>query len=418
MGEESNKTKDSRLVLLPGGSGTSPQGFRAAAVACGIKRSGKLDLSLLVSESDCTAAGVFTRNQVVAAPVTLDRETLRTNNKRIRVVATNAGNANACTDEPGMVAAKEMQRAAAELFDFHANQVLILSTGIIGVPLPIGKVKTGLRFAVQELSQENGEAAARAIMTTDTRPKHLAVRLDTASGPIIIGGMAKGSGMIHPDMATMLAVITTDAAVSSDKLSALILEAVNNSFNRISVDGDTSTNDSVLILANGASGITLEGKDTWSLFAEGVQMVCTELAKMIVRDGEGASKFVGLKVTGLESEEDAQAVARTIATSPLVKTALAGSDPNWGRILAAAGRAGVSFDQGMVSLWIRNSIEPGLQLVHQGIPTEYAENDAAAIFKEPEIHIHLDLGEGPADVTVWTCDLTHNYVTINTDYRT
>lgn len=418
MSGENNQPNESGLVLMRGGSATSPQGFRAAAVACGFKKSGKPDLALLVSEYDCTAAGVFTRNQVVAAPVILDRKTLETNNKRIRAVATNAGNANACTGEPGMVAAKEMQRATAKLFDFDANQVLILSTGIIGVPLPIKKLKTGLRFAAERLDKENGEAAARAIMTTDTRPKHLAVRLDTASGPIIIGGMAKGSGMIHPDMATMLAVITTDAIVPSDNLPDLVQEAVNHSFNRISVDGDTSTNDTVLVLANGASGITLESQVSWSLFAQGVKLVCTELAKMIVRDGEGADKFVEIKITGLEDEEDARAVARTIATSPLVKTALAGSDPNWGRILAAAGRAGVFFDQGLVSLWIRNFDKPRLQLVHQGIPTEYAENEAAAIFSRPEINIHLDLGKGPAEVTVWTCDLTHNYVTINADYRT
>ncbi|MGB3714496.1 MAG: bifunctional glutamate N-acetyltransferase/amino-acid acetyltransferase ArgJ [Candidatus Promineifilaceae bacterium] len=418
MSKKNNKPKESKLVLLAGGSATSPQGFRAAAVACGLKKSGKPDLALLVSESDCTAAGVFTRNQVVAAPVLLDQKTLKTNNKRIRVVATNAGNANACTGEPGMTAAKEMQRAAAELFGFHANQVLILSTGIIGVPLPIKKVKAGLRFAADELSKENGEAAARAIMTTDTRPKHLAVHFDTASGPITIGGMAKGSGMIHPDMATMLAVITTDATVPSEKLPDMVREAVNHSFNRISVDGDTSTNDTVLVLANGASGITLESQASWSLFVQGVKLVCTELAKMIVRDGEGASKFVEIRVSGLESEEDAQAVARTIATSPLVKTALAGGDPNWGRILAAAGRAGVSFDQRSVKLWIRNFDKPRLQLVHQGIPTEFAEIEALAIFNEPEIHIHLDLGKGPAEVTVWTCDLTHDYVTINADYRT
>ncbi len=418
MSNKNNEPKDSGMVLLAKGSATSPQGFRAAAVACGLKSSGKPDLSLLVSDSDCTAAGVFTRNQVVAAPVLLDRKTLKTNNRRIRVVATNAGNANACTGEPGMAAAKEMQQTVAKLFDFHANQVLILSTGIIGVPLPIKKLKTGLRFAAEGLSKENGKAAARAIMTTDTSPKHLAVRLDTASGPIFIGGMAKGSGMIHPDMATMLAVITTDAIVPSDKLPGLVQEAVNHSFNRISVDGDTSTNDAVLVLANGASGITLERQSYWSLFAQGVKLVCTELAKMIVRDGEGASKFVEIKITGSESEEAAQAVARTIATSPLVKTALAGSDPNWGRILAAAGRAGVPFDQRLVSLWIRNFDNPRLQLVHRGIPTGYAENEAVAIFTRPEIHIHLDLGKGPAEVTVWTCDLTHDYVTINADYRT
>ena len=418
MSEKNNKLEYSRFDLIPGGSATSPKGFRAAAVACGLKRSGNLDLALLVSDTDCSAAGVFTKNQVVAAPVILDQQTLTLNNKRIRAVAANSGHANACTGDSGMDAAKEMQEAAAKLVGFQANQVLILSTGVIGVPLPIKKVKAGLRSAVEELSRENGQAAAKAIMTTDTRPKHLAVRINTAAGPITIGGMAKGSGMIHPDMATMLAVITTDAVVPSDKMPGLVQEAVNHSFNRITVDGDTSTNDTVLVLANGASGINLGSQESWLLFAQGVEVVCTELAKMIIRDGEGASKFVEIEVAGLAREEEAQAVARTIATSPLVKTALAGGDPNWGRILAAAGRAGICFDQREVNLWIRNSKDPRLQLVSQGMPTGYDENEAAAIFNMSEIHIQLDLGRGSAEVVVWTCDLTHDYVTINADYRT
>ncbi len=418
MIEKYNKLNELRWDIIPEGSVTDPKGFRAAAVACGLKKSGKLDLALLVSDFDCTVAAVFTKNQVVAAPVTLDRETLRLNNKSIRVIAANAGSANACTGEPGMDAAKEMQRMAASLCGFQPDQALILSTGVIGVPLPLNKVKAGLRLAVEDLSERHGQAAAKAIMTTDTGPKHLTLRLDTDDGPITIGGMAKGSGMIHPDMATMLAVITTDAAVPADKMPPLLQTAVNHSFNRITVDGDTSTNDTVLFLANGASGINLESRDSRTLFTQGLTAVCTELAKMIIRDGEGASKFVEIRVTGLAHEEDAQTVARTIATSPLVKTALAGGDPNWGRILAAAGRAGVSFDQRSIDLWIRNGDNPGLQLVNRGIPTEYAENEAAAVFNKPEIHIHLGLGQGSADVTVWTCDLTHDYVTINADYRT
>jgi glutamate N-acetyltransferase/amino-acid N-acetyltransferase len=418
MGGQSEQFEGSQMVLIKEGSATSPLGFTAAAVTCGLKPSGKPDLALLVSELDCSAAGTFTKNQVAAAPVLLDKQTLAANNESIRAVATNAGTANACTGEPGMADAKEMQRATAELLGHQPDQVLILSTGLIGIPLQIGKVKLGLRQAASDTAKENGIAAAKAIMTTDSRPKHLGLQLESASGTITIGGMAKGSGMIHPDMATMLAVITTDAEVDPETLKNLVSGAVNHSFNRISVDGDTSTNDSVLVLANGASGITLDDQDSRSLFTQGLNHACIELAKMIVRDGEGASKFVEIRVSGLKSELDAQSVAKTIATSPLVKTALAGGDPNWGRILAAAGRAGIPFDQSQASLWIENSEKPALQLVHQGLPTEFAEQEATDIFSSRDIHIHLDLGEGSAEVKMWTCDLTHEYVTINADYRT
>jgi glutamate N-acetyltransferase/amino-acid N-acetyltransferase len=400
------------------GTVTSPSGFRAGAVACGLKESGGLDLALLHSDQDCTAAGVFTKNQVVAGPVILDRQTLAANNGHIRGLVANAGMANACTGEAGMAAAVEMQRSAAELFDERPEQFFVLSTGVIGVQIPLEKVIPGLALVAQDMAAGKGLDLARAIMTTDTHPKYLAVKVFLEDGAVTLGGVAKGSGMIHPDMATMLGLITTDAAVPAGALQELLQEAVDQSFNCISVDGDTSTNDTVLLLANGASGHRLEDKSSLALFAEGLHTLCIQLAKSIVRDGEGASKFVEIQVTGASMAAGAKAIAGTIATSPLVKTALAGSDPNWGRILAAAGRAGVSFDQEQVALWIGNPGGRELQIVDKGTPTGYLEEDAAAIFARPEITIRLDLGQGETQATMWTTDLTHEYVTINAEYRT
>lgn len=400
------------------GSVTSPAGFTAAATACGLKESGNLDLAILYSENDSTAGGVFTRNQVVAAPVILDRQVLADNPSQIRGIVANAGNANACTGEGGLAAARQTQEKAAALLGCRPDQLLVLSTGVIGAPLPVRKISAGLRIAIKALKPSGGPKLAQAIMTTDTRPKQLAVKVTLPEGEVSIGGVAKGSGMIHPNMATMLAVLTTDAALASGPLQDLLSAAVERTFNRISVDGDTSTNDTVLLLANGASGVLVDDAASLTLFARALEYICAELAKMIVRDGEGASKFVTIWVTGAADARAAHAVAETIATSPLVKTALAGSDPNWGRILAAAGRAGVSLDQSSLALWIANSDQARLQLVAGGSPTGYAELEAAAIFARPEIHIQLDLGQGEAEDTMWTTDLTHDYVTINADYRT
>ncbi|MCB8986605.1 MAG: bifunctional glutamate N-acetyltransferase/amino-acid acetyltransferase ArgJ [Ardenticatenaceae bacterium] len=266
--------------------------------------------------------------------------------------------------------------------------------------------------------EAGGRTAARAIMTTDTHPKHLAAQVELPHGVVTIGGMAKGAGMIHPNMATMLSLITTDAAVAPDVLAGLLKTAVSHSFNRISIDGDTSTNDTVLLLANGASGVSIDDHDSAVLFGESLTTLCAELARMIVKDGEGATKFVEIVVSGAATTVDAHAVANTIATSPLVKTAFAGSDANWGRILAAAGRAGVPFDQYQTNLWIGEQQTDELQLVSQGTPTGYREGDAAAIFARPEFKIRLDLGCGEAREVVWTCDLSHDYVAINADYRT
>ncbi|MEZ4643936.1 MAG: bifunctional glutamate N-acetyltransferase/amino-acid acetyltransferase ArgJ [Chloroflexota bacterium] len=409
------------MKIIENGTVATPLGFTATAVPAHIKYPDRLDLALIVSEQDCAAAGVFTQNQVAAAPVLVDKETLRGNNGRIRAVVANAGNANACTGKRGLSDARLTQVAAAFTLDCEFSQVLLLSTGVIGVPLPMEKLQAGVQAAAGNLKQsaaEGGLWAARAIMTTDTHPKHLAVQVELAQGAVTIGGMAKGAGMIHPNMATMLGVLTTDAAVSPETLQTMLKQAVDASFNRISVDGDTSTNDTVLLLANGASGTAVTGESDHAAFLEGLLHICTQLAQMIVRDGEGATKFAAIHVTGAATAADAHAIANTIATSPLVKTALAGSDANWGRILAAAGRAGVTFDQQQVALWVSNPGGESLQLVAAGMPTAYAEADAAAIFAYSEIDIHLDIHTGTAESTVWTTDLTHDYVTINADYRT
>ena len=422
------------ITTVEQGGVTSAAGFVAGTAEAAIKKPGRPDVALIVGERPCSAAAVFTQNQVVAAPVIVDRETMAGNAYQIRAVVANAGNANACTGEPGLANAREMQRITAVALNCDPAQILVLSTGVIGVQLPMDRLAQGIRQAAQRLDTANGLAAAQAIMTTDTYPKQTAVRIELSGGTVTIGGMAKGSGMIHPNMATMLAVLTTDAQVGPEQLQGMLNTAVETSFNRISVDGDTSTNDTALLLASGASGVTLNSEDDAALFGQALTQLCRHLAHQIVRDGEGATKFVTLHVSGAASDEAAHRVAETIATSPLVKTAFAGSDANWGRILAAAGRAGVSFDQRRVGLWIgRETVDsnrysvPGeqllvdnevVQLVAEGTPTNYAEADAAAIFAGAEFVVWLDLGGGNGRSTLWTTDLSHDYVSINADYRT
>lgn len=413
------------MHIIKEGTVTSPAGFEAAAVRCGLKQSGNLDLVLVDGGGDCAAAGVFTQNLFAAAPVVVDKETLGRNKTAVSAIVINAGNANACTGQPGIVNARAMQTITAESLGCQPEQVLVLSTGVIGVPLPMEKVSAGIKTAAGQLSRENGLLAAQGMMTTDTYPKHLAVQVELPGGVVTIGGMAKGAGMIHPNMATMLGVLTTDAVVSADALQGMLETAVSASFNCISVDGDTSTNDTVLLLANGKSGVVVETAESHHLFQQALTFVCSELAKMIVRDGEGASKFVEIQVSGTTTQAEAHAIANTIATSPLVKTAFAGSDPNWGRILAAAGRAGVVFHTAQVNLWV-GKMGHGLTrmntdllcLVNNGTPTDYQESVAAAVFALPEFVVKLEVGSGPGTVVVWTTDLTHEYVSINADYRT
>ncbi len=406
------------MQILSQGSPTTPAGYRAATTSCGFKRSGKPDLALLVSDRDCSACATFTQNQVQAAPVIVDRETLAENAHRIRAVVANAGIANACTGTQGLEAARATQRIGAEALDCAPGQVLLLSTGLIGAQLDLEKLSSGIATAAMSLSPSGGRDAARAIMTTDTRAKRLAVRLELTEGNIAIGGMAKGSGMIHPNMATMLAVLTTDAQIPPSALSELLPAIVDRSFNRISVDGDTSTNDTVLLLANGASGIKLSDTESRELFAKGLAHICAELAKMIVRDGEGASKFVSVEVAEARTDQEAAQIARLISTSPLVKTAIAGGDPNWGRVLAAAGRAGIPLDPDRLGLVIHSDGSAPIRLVSNGASHTHSGAEAARIFASPEFSVRLELGLGDAHATVWTCDLTQDYVKLNSEYST
>src|SRR2546428_3055511 len=404
------------FASLPNGSVTSPSGFTAAAAHAGLKPSGAADVALVVSATSCATAGVFTRNAVRAAPVVYDADLLSERPGRMRAVAMNARVANACTGAAGLEAARAMARCAEEAAGLPPRTALVLSTGVIGVPLPVDKVGRGLREAATKLSPAGGVDAARAIMTTDTRPKHCAVRLDTPGGPITIGGMAKGAGMIHPDMATLLGVLTTDAASEPGALRPFWKRVVDRTFNAISVDGDTSTNDTVVILANGHAGIdpSRDGA-TWKLFEEAVTEVARTLALAVVEDGEGATKRLQIDIVGAQTEAHAREVGRAIARSTLVKTAIYGGDPNWGRVLAAAGVAGVALVAERITLEAQSS-HGWLTLASGGATALADPAQARAIFKQKTIRLRLDLGLGRSEAVVWTCDLSPDYVRINSDY--
>lgn len=413
-----------RLERLPDGSVTSPTGFTAAAVAAGLKDGGQLDVGLLASAASCTAAGVFTQNRVRAAPVLYDEALLKERPGRLRGVVMNARVANACTGERGLKAAEAMARAAEAALGLPTRTMLVLSTGIIGMQLPLERIERAVQRAAKAMSRTHGPEIARALMTTDTRPKHLAVRVETNGGAVTVGGMAKGAGMVHPNMATMLGVVTTDAVVEVAPLHDLLRRVADRSFNAITVDGDTSTNDSVLMLANGASEVEvrrdLEG---WKAFEDAVAQVARELALMIVQDGEGATRFVEIQVTGASTEAMARDLGRAIARSTLVKTALAGGDPNWGRILSAAGAAGLPVAAERLHLAAQRRADGGgpagewLVLAQDGATADADEDAARAVFTAPAIALKLDLGMGGAEATVWTCDLSEEYVRINARYR-
>src|SRR5436305_10697218 len=353
------------LADIPNGSITSPRGFTAAAAHAGLKANGAPDVALLVSAAGGATAGVFTQNALRAAPVVYDADLLAGRPGRRRAVARNARVANACTGAPGRAAARAMAQAAEQAAGLPPRTALVLSTGVIGVPLPLEQVADGLRAGAGRLTPEGGPEAARAIMTTDTRPKHCAVRFETPAGIVTVGGIAKGAGMIHPDMATLLAVLTTDAVGEPAGLQPLLRRVVDRSFNAISVDGDTSTNDTVLLLADGASGVDPSRDGAlWKTFEDAALQVARTLALAIVSDGEGASKLVEIQVVGGVSEAAARAVGRAIARSALVKTAIYGADPNWGRILAAAGAAGVPL--AVVSLSLPAAVDGELLTLTSG----------------------------------------------------
>ncbi len=396
-------------------------GFSVAGLAAGIRKSGRRDMALIVSDRPCAAAGVFTTNLVKAAPVLLDQQHLAQNPAGIRAIVVNAGVANACTGAQGMQDSITTADHVAATLGCTPADVLVLSTGVIGTLLPMDKITAGVTALADALGPEGWADAAEGILTTDTVPKTACVSVDTPDGRYTIAGIAKGSGMIAPNMATMLATIVTDAALDSPTLQAALSAANGQSFNQIVVDGDMSTNDSVLLLANGASGVGVTSAEGLDDFQAALTEVCTVLAKDIVMDGEGATRFITLHVTGAADDAAARQVGMAIATSPLVKTAFYGADANWGRILAAAGRAGVALDPAQLALWIapgESDCADGLQLVAAGSPTAYSEDAAAAIMSSPEVSARLDLGQGAGQSTVWTCDLSHEYVSINGHYRT
>ncbi len=390
---------------------TAPLGFRAAAVAAGIKPD-RLDLALIAADGPCHAAGVFTRNRAVAAPVLVSREHLASGYARAIVV--NAGCANAATGVQGLRDAREMASATAAALGARPEEVLVASTGVIGVPLPMEKIRAGIAAAAGQLSRVGGESASRAILTTDTRPKTVEVQAVIGGRGVVLGGMAKGAGMIAPDLATMLAFFTTDAALAPGLLRRALVEAVGESLNRITVDGDTSTNDTALILASGASGappIETESGD-YHAFRVALVSAARALAEAIVRDGEGVTRIAEVRVEGAGSSADADRVARTVAESPLVKTALHGGDPNWGRILAAAGRSGVEVDVSRVDIFLG-----GVQVAEGGAARSYDERLAAAAMCEDPVRVRLDLHAGSESGWIWTSDLSRGYVEINAHYR-
>jgi glutamate N-acetyltransferase/amino-acid N-acetyltransferase len=375
------------------------KGFKTAAVAAGIKAKGALDLALICSDTPATTAAVFTQNTFIAAPLVVSKAHLQESGHRIRAVLVNSGNANAATGEAGIQAAQFSAASLADKIGCKRNEIVVSSTGVIGRPFPLDKIREAIPALVSGLLPTNLELVARGIMTTDTVPKIATRDLSGAK----IAGVAKGAGMIHPDMATMLSFIMTDADIPHGELDQALRFAVHRSFNSISIDGDTSTNDMVVVMANGASGVRPEPEQ----FRDSLLDVCTQLATAIVHDGEGATKFVEIQIEGAPSEQEAHTIGRTIARSPLVKTAIYGADPNWGRIVGAIGNSGVRLSSDRVDIFI------------SGVPiSDSTLEDARRKLKEKEIQIRVDLHSGQASTKVWTCDLTEGYIRINADYTT
>ena len=389
---------------------TFPHGFRAGAAKAGVKhgRPERFDVALIVSERPCSAAAVFTTNQVIAAPCLVTRR--HVDRGPLRAIVVNSGNANACTGEQGERDAIAMAEAAAAVVQCSPYEVAVASTGVIGFKLPVERIAAVLPDI--ELSEGGWDDTSLAMMTTDTRPKVTERELHLSGGTVRIGGVAKGAGMIHPNMATLLAFVTTDAAVEPDDLRRIVSHVADTTFNAISIDGDTSTNDTLLVLANGASGVAPKGADLAQL-EEGIRTVCADLARMIVADGEGATKVFEVRVRGAASAADARLAARTITNSNLVRTAIHGGDPNWGRVLAAAGRSGARVDDRRASVRIGD-----LFVYRSGAPLQVADADVRALFAAAEIEIEVTLGLGDGEAVAWGCDLSAEYVRINAAYMT
>lgn len=389
---------------------TFPDGFSAVGLHCGV-RTDKKDLALLWSDTPASVAGVFTRNQVQAAPVLVCREQLRGGYSHGVVI--NSGNANACTGPQGLDDAWEMVNLTASSMGVEPALVMVCSTGLIGHTLPMDKIRVGIVRLKSGLSSRGGDEAAEAIMTTDAFKKIGGARVHRSADSFRIGGMAKGAGMVHPQLATTLGFLTTDASVEPALLQRALLEAIEPSWNSITVDGDTSTNDTVLLFANGKSGVKIEPGETYDLFVKALTVVATDLAKMVVRDGEGARRLVELIVSGAPSQPAAKRIAETIAGSLLFKTMLVGGEPNWGRVVAAAGRSGVEIHPDRLRLWMGD-----VQVVESGLGLPERIPEAAKTLQGREVRIRLDLGDGEEQTTVWTCDINENYVVLNGSYMT
>jgi glutamate N-acetyltransferase / amino-acid N-acetyltransferase len=400
-------------IRIVSGGITAPRGFRAAGVASGIKARGGLDLALIVSDSPASAAAVFTTNKAVAAPVVVSRRQLAASAGRVSAVVVNSGCANACTGPDGLQDAERMTQLTSAALACEPSAVLVASTGVIGVKLDMPKVEGGIAAAAAALASTGGADAARAIMTTDPFPKEASVEIRTSAGSFRVGGIAKGSGMIEPNMATMLGFVTTDAAVEPALLQRALKAAVDDTFNAITVDGECSTNDCVFALANGASSVRLD-QDQFAILVDALKSVCRPLAVAIVRGGEGATKLITVQVLGATTDQDARRAARAIANSLLVKTAIHGGDPNWGRLVAVAGRSGSDFDLDRAAV----RIGP-VELFSGGMPHDERAAEAAEYLKNVDILVEVDLGTGGAGRSeMWTCDLSAEYVRINAEYRT
>ena len=406
------------MKIINGGV-TAAKGYQAASVAAGIKYQDRKDMALIYSEVPCTVAGTFTSNIVKAAPVRWDQEVVK-NSKGVQAIIVNSGIANACTGEMGMENNKSMAEAVAEKLNLTADMVLTASTGVIGKQLNMEPVFNGINQLVSTLATtiEAGTLAAEAIMTTDTCKKELAVQFEIDGKTVTVGGMSKGSGMIHPNMGTMLAFLTSDVAISKELLQEALYEDVQSTYNMISIDGDTSTNDSCFLLANGLAGNTeiTTKDDSYYRFVEVLNVVNTTLAKQMAGDGEGATKLLEVKVVNAVSKTEAVNLSKSVATSSLVKTAVYGNDANWGRILCALGYAGVDFNPEKVDLYIE-SVDGKIKLAEDGIEADYSEEYATKILSGKEVCVIIDMKMGEAMATAWGCDLTYDYIKINADYR-
>ncbi|MBO5302197.1 MAG: bifunctional glutamate N-acetyltransferase/amino-acid acetyltransferase ArgJ [Peptococcaceae bacterium] len=400
------------MQILENGSVTSPRGFTAAAVAAEIKYTGRTDLAIVYSKVPAQAAAVYTLNRFKAAPLRVTEENI--SNGVAQAIVVNSGIANAGMGAEGMRLAREMSDCAAEALDIAKDDVIVASTGVIGMPLPMDRVKAGVQKAAKALYPDGGHDAAKAIMTTDTVCKEMAVQLRIDGKLVTIGAMAKGSGMIHPNMATMLGFITTDVNIDNKALQAAFKANIDDSFNMVSVDGDTSTNDMVVILANGQAGNTLltEESPDFPAFKQALREICIEMAQKIAGDGEGATKLVECTVTGAATKEDARLAAKAIIASSLVKTAIYGNDANWGRIACAAGYSGAQFDPDKVNIFIGD-----VQVAQNGMGLEFDEAKATETLKQKKVNILVKFNIGTEEATAWGCDLTYDYVSINADYR-